>query len=195
MRLFKPVIFVVIFAIVSVISANAQVLERVSFVFDRYNGYDSTVLLSGYDINVTAKFRSNTAPMLCAPCTSNSLVHFGPVLDPQGIISASGTLNGTFYPQLYILTSLFYSTSQGSKIPKFWTKTVRVSAAGVLTGTVGIWTKPENVGNNALALYRNDHINFAGTGKLTLRWNLNSGGNRLYTDKYLSLDFAVVYLP
>jgi hypothetical protein len=169
--------------------AQANSLKQISFVFDRYSGYNSNVRLIGDNIAVTAQFRSSTAPMVCSPCTPNTALQFGPAFDDSGIIFASGTIDGIFYPNLYVLHSLHYTGGQTSRIPRSWMKTVRLSAPVTLTGNVGIWTRPEDVGITAAAVYLHNNINFMGEANLSLRWSMNSG-SRLFTDKYLALTFT-----
>ena len=191
MQLWKSIAFTIFLASAFCAAAHAQAnsLKQISFVFDRYNGYSSNVSLRGDNIDVTAQFRSATAPVACAPCTPSSQIGFGPVLDDSGIVAASGTIDGIFYPTLYIRHSLNYSATANTRIPKFWTKTVRVTAPLSLSGNIGVWRTQEEVGNNSLALYQHNGINFSGNANLTLRWLIN-GSSRLYGDKYLAMTFS-----
>lgn len=191
MRLWKSLVFSLVLTCVFSLSGHAQAnsLKQISFVFDRYNGYNSHVILRGDNIDVTAQFRSQTAPVICGPCIANTQIPFGPAFDDSGIIAASGTIDGIFYQNLYVMHSLFYSSPTNARIPKLWTKTVRVTSPLNLTGNLGIWRTPQEVGDNSVALYRHQGINFTGMANLVLEWNASSG-QRLFTDKYLTLDFV-----
>jgi hypothetical protein len=191
MRLWKSIAFTIFLtsAVCSTAFAQANSLKQIAFIFDRYNGYNSSVTLRGDNIDITAQFRSATAPVACSPCSANSQIAFGPALDDSGIIAASGTIDGVFYPALYVRHSLNYSATTTPRIPKFWTKTVRVTAPLTLSGNIGVWRTPEEEGNNSLALYLHNGINFTGNANLTLRWLIN-GSSRLYGDKYLAMTFA-----
>lgn len=173
------------FALSSYSQANS--IKEMFFVFDRTSGYDSAVTILGDNINVTAKFASQTAPMFCAPCTPNSQINFGPALDNNGIIAASGTIDGIFYQNLYVQTSLSYSSPGPVRIPRVWSKSVRVSSPLVLTGKVGIWRLPNEVGNDAIVLYLHNGMNFTGRADLMLRSSFQPV--RLVTDRSLRLHF------
>lgn len=188
MKLISSILLTFFLAAASFAQANS--LKQISFVFDRYNGYASSVKLAGDNIDVSAQFRSSTSPVACQPCTANTVLRFGPALDDSGIIGASGTIDGVFYPNLYVLHSLHYS-GQDTPLPKLWAKTVRVSAPLTLTGNIGVWRTPDEVGSNSVALYLHNNLNFAGMANLLLRKTLD-WPSRQYHDKYLSLTFSYV---
>lgn len=170
--------------------SQANSIKEMSFVFDHTSGYDSAVIILGDNINVNAKFSSQTAPLICAPCTMNSLIRFGPAFDNNGIIAASGTIDGIFYQDLYVQTSLTYSNPGPVRIPRLWSRSARVTSPLNLTGKVGIWRLPNEVGNDAIALYLHNDMNFTGRADLMLRSSFQS--SRLFTDRSLRLYFQAI---
>jgi hypothetical protein len=195
MRIVKTIslTFFILGLIVTAVNAQANSLKKISFVFDRYSSPMTTdVSLISDNINVKAKFRTDTAPRACSPCTQLYFISLGPSLDDAGIIGASGTIDGIYYPNLYVRLNDFryFSTGYG-RVPKLWTKTVRVAKIPVdMRGNLGIWRTPEEVGNNSIALYLHNNMEFTGTANLHLSWYLRPNEPRLYWDRYLSLDFA-----
>lgn len=170
--------------------AQANSLKQISFVIDRYSGgYQSTAKLVGDNIDVNATVWQQTAPNYCwFACRANDTILLWGPDDSVGLKNASGTIDGIFYPTLYIFHTLQYSVVQ-AKIPKLFTKTVRISAPMTLTGNFGIWRTEQEVGDYSRALYLHNGINFQGRVKLILRVGLN-GDARIYRDKYISFDFA-----
>jgi hypothetical protein len=144
------------------------------------------------NIDVRGKFRTDTAPRACSPCIQLYFISLGPYLDDAGVIGASGTIDGIYYPNLYVRLNDFryFSTGYG-RVPKLWTKTVRVTKIPVdMRGNLGIWRTPEEVGNNSIALYLHNNMEFTGTANLHLSWYVRPNEPRLYGDRYLSLEFA-----
>jgi hypothetical protein len=194
MKLLRSTSFTLFLFGVMAVAAQAQAnsLKKISFVFDWYSSPGTTdVRLIGDNIDVKAKFRTFTAPHACSPCTQLYFISLGPSLDESGIVSASGTIDGVYYPNLYVQLNnfLYYNTAYG-RVPKLWTKTVRVKMPMYLRGNLGIWRAPEEVGNNSIALYLHNNMEFNGTANLHLSWYQRPGEPRLYSDRYLSLDFA-----
>jgi hypothetical protein len=189
MKLLKSIFFTLVLlgAMTAGIQAQANSLKEIRFFFDRTRGYDSTVFLKGDNIDVTARYDSLNAPYLCLPCTQNTVLQFGPAFDNSGIVQASGTIDGIFYQNLYVLNSLTYS-SPSVRIPRLWSKSVRVSAPVTLSGNIGIWRFPQEVGNNSIALYLHNGINFNGRADLWMQ-SWFSGGGRKFGDRHLSLSF------
>lgn len=172
--------------------AQANSLKKISFVFDGYSSpWTTSVKLIGDNIDVTAKFRSDSVPSACQPCTQLYFISLGPTLDESGVVGASGTIEGIYYPNLYVRLNDFryFSTGYG-RVPKLWTKTVRVGKIPLMmSGNLRIWRTPEEVGENSLALYEHVGMEFTGTATLHLRWYLRPGEPRLYGQRYLSLEF------
>ena len=187
-------IFVTLFLLAAAAAVHAQAnsLKKISFVFDRYSSPMTTdVRLIGDNIDVRGQFRTDTAPRACSPCTQLYFISLGPYLGETGIIGASGTIDGIYYPNLYVKLDhfLYYNTAYG-RVPKLWTKTVRVKMPMYMSGNLGIWRTPEEVGNNAIALYLHNNMVFNGTANLHLDWYVRPNEPRLYWDRYLSLEFA-----
>lgn len=189
MKLLKLIFFTLFLlgATTAGIQAQANSLKEIRFFFDRTGGYDSAISLKGDNIDVTARYTSLTAPYLCSPCTPNTVFQFGPAFDNSGIVQASGTIDGIFYQNLYVLNSLTYS-SPPVRIPRLWSKSVRVSAPVTLSGNIGIWRFPQEVGNNSIALYLHNGINFNGRADLWMQ-SWFSGGGRRFGDRHLTLRF------
>ena len=189
MRIVKTIslTFFILGLIVTAVNAQANSLKEIRFFFDRTRGYDATVSLKGDNIDGTADYDSLNAPYLCLPCTPNTVLQFGPAFDNSGIVQASGTIDGIFYQNLYVLNSLTYS-SPSVRIPRLWSKSVRVSAPVTLSGNIGIWRFPQEVGNNSIALYLHNGINFNGRADLWVQ-SWFSGGGRRFGDRHLSLSF------
>lgn len=195
MKLLRSVFltFILLGAMTAGVHAQANSLKKISFVFNHYSSPTTTdVRLLGDNIDVRGKFRTDTAPSACHPCTQLYFISLGPTLDESGIIGASGTIDGIYYPNLYVKLHDFryFSTAYG-RVPKLWTKTVRVSNIPLdMRGNLGIWRTPEEVGNNSIALYLHNNMVFTGTASLHLDWYLRPGEPRLYSDRYLSLEFS-----
>jgi hypothetical protein len=192
MKLLRPISFTLFLLCSLALAVNAQAnsIKQMSFSFDRYAAYSSSVRILGDNIDVTAQFRSDSAPFVCAPCTPNTLIRFGPVLADDGIVSASGTIAGTFYPTLFISHNLQYQSSE-VRIPRSWLKTVRLSTPVTLTGNLGVWLNQADIGIAERAVYLHNNMNFAGEANLLLRWRIENS-NRFYTDKYLTFNFVYV---
>lgn len=167
--------------------AQANSLKEIRFFFDRTRGYDSAVSLKGDNIDVTARYDSFNAPYMCSPRTPNTVFQFGPAFDDSGIVQASGIIDGIFYQNLYVLNSLTYS-SPPVRIPRLWSRSIHISAPVTLSGNIGIWRFPQEVGNNSIALYLHNGINFNGRADLWVQ-SWFSGGGRKFGDRHLSLSF------
>ena len=150
--------------------AQTNFVNEFSITFDRNNGYNSTVVLRGNNVDIVGRYSSAFAPYICSPCTQNQIIRFGGVFDTSEIGNASGYINGVFYPQLYFgAYTLSYNSPQEFRIPRVWSKRVRVSAPVTLTGRIGVWQRAQDVGNPANALFDQSNINLTGTGRLVLR--------------------------
>ena len=195
MKLLSSIFFTLVLlgAITAGVQAQANSLKKLSFVVDQYSSPSTTdVRLIGDNIDVKAKFRTDVAPHACSPCTQLYFISLGPYLNDAGVIGASGTIDGIYYPNLYVQLNDFryFSTGYG-RVPKLWTKTVRVGKIPLeMRGNLGIWWTPEEIGNNSIALYLHNNMEFTGTATLHLGWYLRPGEPRLYSDRYLSLEFS-----
>lgn len=187
MRHLRTILFVSVLAIASAGVVRAGVVKHISFVFDRTNGYQSLVTIKGDSIDVAGQFRSLTAPVICAPCTANTPIIFGPAFDDSGIVEVSGTIDGTFYPTLFVQHSLRYQGGPVS-IPRVWSKSPRVHAPITLTGGLGMWGNLADVGIRDRALFIEDELALHGNADLRLRWTVDS--LRRYSDRYLSFDLS-----
>jgi hypothetical protein len=184
-----PSIFFTLFflASVAVTSAEAGALKGITIVFDRSNGYNSTITLQGDGINVTGQYSSLQSHYMCSPCTGNIPISLDQVMDGMEFGGFSGTIDGTFYPNLYFMHALTLDSPQ-VRFPLVWNKTVRVSAPVQLTGNVGIWKDQQRM----QPVFREDNVQFGGTGTLMLRWDARDNGGRLFTDKYLSYSLSAM---
>jgi hypothetical protein len=175
------------------IQAQTNSLTEFTITFDRSNGYNSTVFLRGNNIDVSGSYSHASAPFVCFPCSQNDTIRFGGAsgFNTREIANASGYINGVFYPQLYFEGTLFYNSQQNSRIPRIWSKRVRVSAPVTLTGRVGIWQRPQDIGNPSNALFVQNNVALSGTARLVLYWITDPNfRSRLFTDQYLSYSFV-----
>ncbi|HEX8198471.1 MAG TPA: hypothetical protein VF571_19910 [Pyrinomonadaceae bacterium] len=173
--------------------AQTNSLTEFTITFDRSNGYNSTVFLRGNNIDISGSYSRAYAPYICFPCVQNDTIRFGGAsgFNTREIANASGYINGVFYPQLYFEGTLFYSSQQNSRIPRVWSKRVRVSAPVILTGRVGIWQRPQDIGNPSNVLFEQNNVALSGTARLVLGWITSPNfSSRLFTDQYLNLSFA-----
>jgi hypothetical protein len=198
MKLLKSLLFTSFLTVLMIAGVHAQAnsLKQISFVIDRYEfsptgSFRTSARLLGDNIDVTATVWQQTAPYYCLTlCEANSTLRLWGPDDNAGLKNASGTIDGIFYPNLYIFHTFQY-TNPETKIPKQWSKTVRISAPITLTGNIGIWRTEQEVGDPSRALYLHNGINFPGQVKLILRTVLASD-RRYFRDKYISFDFSAV---
>jgi hypothetical protein len=192
LKLTKVTLCIVVWLTFS-IQAQTNSLSEFTITFDRSNGYNSAVFLRGNNIDVSGSYSRGYAPYVCFPCSQNDTIRFGGAsgINTREIANASGYINGVFYPQLYFEGTLFYSSQQNSRIPRVWSKRVRVSAPVTLTGRVGIWQKPQDIGNRSNVLFEQNNVALSGTARLVLSWITDPNfRSRLFTDQYLNLIFA-----
>lgn len=192
MKHFRSILFTLFLTGIMAAAAYAQAnsIKQISFSFNRYEAYTSSVRILGDNIDVTGQYRGSSAPVICAPCIPNTLIRFGPAFHDNGIVSASGTIDGIFYPTLVINHNLTYQSSE-FRIPRTWSKTVRISKPVTLTGNFGVWLNAADIGIADRAVYLHNNMNFAGEANLLLRWQMQ-GSNRFYSDKYLTFNFVYV---
>ena len=196
MKNWKSLVSTSLVIVLSVVVASAQTntLKRISFVMDHYQvgpggSYPTPVKLLGDNIDIDANVWIQTAPNVCQfTCRVDTPLRFGSPLDGYGFKNASGTINGVYYPTLYIFHTFQY-TNPDVRIPKRWARNVRISAPLLLTGNIGAWTREYDMGDPSKAVFFQRGINFEGRVKLILNqfW---SGSERFYRDKYLEFDFA-----
>jgi hypothetical protein len=189
MKFLSSIIFTLfLLGALAVTQAEAGALKGITIVFDRSNGYNSTITLQGDGINVTGQYSSLWSHYMCSPCTGTIPISLHQVMDGMEFFGFSGTIDGTFYPNLYFMHALTLD-SPPIRFPLVWNKTVRVSAPVQLTGNVSIWKDSQRMQQ---PVFREDNVQFAGTGTLMLRWYSRDNGGRLFWDKYLSYTLSAM---
>lgn len=147
------------------------------------------VVLRGNNLDIRGSYSSPEAFRICSPCRRNDNLQF-----PHSFlainVSASGYINGVYYPQLYLGNGFSLEQEQVAQIPLGWSKIVRVSAPVRATGSIGFWQNSREVGQIDRALFYQANISLKGKVDVAFSSSTTDYYGRLYFDRLLIYRFA-----